>query len=116
MSDDRSFQVVSEDDDLDGGKAITGEEMAFDSGNADDNPYFIGEDGKLKGYTKPWTGWYKKGSSVWKICKDRDGYRVRKPGGGIDSWGTGYSWSEVKSAYGLSGISAYKSTCGPACF
>ena len=113
---DRSFKTVSEDTDLDQGKAIEGEVLSFDSGNADDSPYFVGADGAFLACTKPWTGWYKKGGSVWRICKDSDGYRVRKPGGGVDSWGTGYTWSEVKSGYGLSGVKAYKSTCGPACF
>lgn len=116
MSQDKRYEVVSDDTDLDNGKATTGEQYAFDSGNADSSPYFIGEKGQAEACYDPWTGWYKKGGSVWRICKDRDGYRVRKPGGGVDSWGDGYSWSEVKSAYGLSGIGAYKSTCGPACF
>ncbi len=75
----RIFQVISEDNDLDAGKAIEDEAKAFDAGNADDNPYFVAEDGKPLSCTKPWTGWYKKSGSVWRICKDRDGYRVRNP-------------------------------------
>ena len=41
---------------------------------------------------------------TYKICKDRDGYLVTKPDGGTDAWGTGYSWGEVKSGYGLKGV------------
>ncbi|GAB5376911.1 MAG: hypothetical protein AcusKO_33730 [Acuticoccus sp.] len=89
---------------------------AFDAGNADGDRYYFDSEGRPLRCTRPWTGWYRRSGSVWKICKDQDGYRVRKPNGGIDSWGTGYSWSDVKSSYGLAGIGAYKSTCGPACF
>lgn len=46
--------------------------------------------------------YYKDSSqNVYRICKDRDGYVVYKPGGGTDAWGNGYSWSDVKKAYGL---------------
>ncbi len=44
---------------------------------------------------------YEHSSGVYKICKDRDGYIVYKPNGGQDVHGTGYSWDDVKSQYGL---------------
>lgn len=109
-NDDFSFEgSMDQDDPVEG--AIAG----FDSGNADSDVFFVDEEGKLLSCYKPWTGWYRKNRAVWIICKDQDGYRVRKPNGGIDSWGRGYSWAQVKGAYGLSGVRAYRSTCGPAC-
>ena len=118
MSSLKEFQMtrVSADQDLDDVKSSEESITPFDTGNADSDAYFVTEIGDILACTKPWTGWYRKNGSVWKICKDSDGYRVRKPGGGTDSWGRGYSWSDVKGAYGLSGVKAYKSTCGPACF
>jgi hypothetical protein len=41
------------------------------------------------------------GGAVYKICRDSDGFSVYKPGGGMDAWGTGYTWAQVKAAYGL---------------
>lgn len=115
-NEDFKIETISEDNDLDASVSISDEVKAFDSGNADDDKFFVNEKGELLSCTRPWTGWYRKRGSVWKICKDSDGYRVRKPGGGVDSWGRGYSWNDVKSGYGLSGIRAHRSTCGPACF
>jgi hypothetical protein len=71
---------------------------------------------KLAECTTAWTGWYNHPrGGVYKICKDGDGYLVYKPGGGVDAWGTGYTWRDVKSGYGLAGITAYQSRCNASC-
>lgn len=90
-------------------------DAGFDFANSDDETFFITSSGAIEKCTSAWTGWYKKNGRVWKICKDRDGYLVHKPGGGTDAWGRGYTWNDVKSAYGLSGVRAYRSKCGGSC-
>ncbi len=108
-------RTIIEDDKAAFAAPQANEVKAFDAGNADDSPLFVAADGKFLACTQSWTGWYRKSGSVWKICKNSDGYLVTKPGGGNDAWGTGYTWDDVKSAYGLSGVTAYTSTCGPTC-
>ena len=82
----------------------------------DDEVAIIVEKIDFRACTTAWTGWYRHPRGrVYKICKDKDGYLVFKPGGGIDAWGRGYTWREVKSAYGLAGVRAYQSRCGQKC-
>ncbi len=45
--------------------------------------------------------YYNGSGGEWRICRDSDGYVVYKPNGGTDAWGNGYSWDDVKKAYGL---------------
>lgn len=48
--------------------------------------------------------YYKDNSGAkYRICSDGDGYRVTKPNGSRDSWGTQYSLSDVEDGYGLRG-------------
>jgi len=91
--------------------------LALDIGEWDDEVAVIVTDkNALLGCTSAWTGWYKHPrGGVYKICKDRDGYLVHKPGGGTDAWGKGYTWREVKRAYGLQGVRAYQHRCGGSC-
>lgn len=51
------------------------------------------------------TYWYRhpRSRQEYKICADRDGFLVTKPGGGTDAWGTGYTWRDVEQGYGLGG-------------
>ncbi len=65
---------------------------------------------------RAWTGWYRHPrGGVYAICRDPDGYLVYKPGGGIDAWGAGYTWRDVKSGYGLAGVAAYQSRYQQSC-
>lgn len=85
-------------------------------GEWDDDVAIIANQEDFLACTTAWTGWYKHPRGrIYKICKDKDGYLVHKPGGGTDAWGRGYTWREVKEAYGLSGVRAYQSRCGQQC-
>ena len=59
--------------------------------------------------------YYDYNKNTYKICKDNDGYLVYKPNGGVDAHGTGYTWSDVKSQYGINKwykkSSKYYTTC-----
>ncbi len=86
-----------------------------DIGGADDDVALY-LDTEVMSANKSWTGWYKHPRGrVYKICKDQDGYLVHKPGGGKDAWGRGYTWRDVKSAYGLAGVRPYQSKWGTGC-
>jgi hypothetical protein len=64
-----------------------------------------------------WTGWYKASNGdKYVICKNvNTGYVVWLPGGSTHSWGVGYTWRDVKSAYGIDGVAPYASQCGGIC-
>ena len=39
---------------------------------------------------------------LYVICRDKDGFRVKKPGGsGVDAHGAGYKWKDIKVQYGI---------------
>lgn len=90
--------------------------LSTDTGFMDNDVALVVDKDQLSPTSRSWTGWYRHPrGGTYKICKDSDGYLVFKPGGGIDAWGTGYTWREVKSAYGLAGVSAYQHSWGNGC-
>jgi len=110
MSDSRSFEELDE--------GVTFDDVLMNPAGAKDVAELL-QDNDVAGIiediaallaSKSWTGWYKhpRTKKTWAICKDRDGYLVYKPGGGRDAWGTGYTWREVKSGYGLAGVGWFK--------
>lgn len=85
-------------------------------GQWDNDVAIVVEASELAPCYEAWTGWYRHPrGGTYKICKDSDGYLVHKPGGGVDAWGRGYTWRDVKSGYGLAGVNAYQSRCGGSC-
>lgn len=90
--------------------------LAADIGFMDNEVAVVVKSEELALASKSWTGWYKHPrGGVYKICNDSDGYLVYKPGGGIDAWGKGYSWRDVKSGYGLAGVEKYQERRGNGC-
>ena len=90
--------------------------LAVDFGHLDNDVAILVDSSDFSAYLASWTGWYRHPrGGTYRICKDGDGYLVRKPGGGTDAWGTGYTWRNVKSGYGLAGVSAYQSRTGTSC-
>jgi hypothetical protein len=84
---------------------------------SDNEVVYNTDNGQIKCNAPSWTGWYRaRNGDIYIICKNvNTGYRVWLPGGSTHSWGVGYTWTDVKSAYGVSGVTAYQSRCGGVC-
>lgn len=89
---------------------------SIDFGHMDNDSTILINGENLEALLSSWTGWYRHPrGGTYTICKDGDGYLVKKPGGGTDAWGTGYTWREVKKGYGLDGVSWYQERRGTSC-
>lgn len=56
------------------------------------------------------TWYYRKNGSIYRICKDGDGLRVRLPNGNHHSYGTGWKIKDVKRAHGIGNVRPYRSS------
>lgn len=109
MSKNQGWEVETPETDP---KIILSPELTF----VDNDVVYLNADPCTDNCTEAWTGWFRHSSGdVYSICKDKDGYLVKLPGGNTQSLGTGYTWRDVKSSYGLSGVKAYQCRCGGTC-